>query len=480
MNNKNNNPFDLPKRVDNDGDLPSLNQDIKEESSFNNQVINETLEEDKPIIEIPQSYYDKLAQEKMEKEQKEEEERKLNEQFSAFHKEGNKIFSMTIFNALIFFCLLYLAVNYLNILMVFIPVIIIVVSIIEAIKNKEKTNYPVSVLLGGMLVAVVTFVISMINTDEMDLWTYYAIAGAVIAFLGLIIANIVTKFVVHGKEIKALETVGYVIFFACLVGIPFFFYQKYPEAFYRYVFLKQAEVKAETEEEFIIKTLKLRYNLTFTCDNSNVKTSMYNYTQTVKSRTCSDEAGNEFTVQSVVYDKSENKYIVLDTYMDTLYLESVKESLTTNVKAVISNPQSVLTYLYPQKECRFVGDCVEVDEYFELLEEESDLSNQYNSSTELNLEKYLSGDAISFVNDYKFKVVLNVFVKSETELGEKYCSDLVLKILDVLNDSGIKNTYGYRITINRYSSTDVVSYKEYEVISDASTDGTFADPQVVE
>ena len=97
------------------------------------------------------------------------------------------------------------------------------------------------------------------TTEEMELWTYYTIASAITGFLGLIVSSIITKLLTDIKNVKALQTILYLLFFVALIGGPILAYKKYPTEFYKYVFYKKSEVVANTYEEFVLKTLKIRY-----------------------------------------------------------------------------------------------------------------------------------------------------------------------------------------------------------------------------
>ena len=57
------------------------------------------------------------------------------------------------------------------------------------------------------------------------------------------------------KNIKALQTIGYLLFFAALLGGPYFAYQKWPTEFNQMIFYQKNEVIAETYEEYVLKTL---------------------------------------------------------------------------------------------------------------------------------------------------------------------------------------------------------------------------------
>ncbi len=453
MNENNNNPFnnDMPKPINSN-------------------------EEKKPIIEIPQAYYDKVAAEQHEKFLKEQEEKEQMQKRLANKGSLNKLISLVIVNALLIFGLLYSMINFNSLIIIGIPVYIVILAIIEVVRSKNNSDQPLANLIGGMLVAVVTFVISMVRESEMDLWTYYAIASAIISFLGFLISTIITKIFTDFKSIKALSAVGIILFFALIIGGPFYFYKKYPEEFFKIVFLKQTEVHAETEEEFILKTLKNRYSVEFTCNNEKVRHYINQYSQKITKRTCYDSSQREVNVFSTTYNESENQFIISDDYMDIIYLTEFKTKLSNTLKSN-TGANSVKLYLYPEKNCTFVGDCAECDEYFESYDEENDFSNQFNNSTQLNLSNYLNKNVLDFVNDYKFKYIINV-LGNYTETSD--FNAIINTVLTSLNSSGLKNNYGYDIKITDENTLQGYELIRYEVKGQKTDDGVFKDPVVVE
>ena len=146
-----------------------------------------------------------------------------------------------------------------------------------------------------MLSAIVSFVISM-TTEDMDLWTYYTIASAITGFVGMIASSIITKLLTDIKTVKALQTILYLLFFIALIGGPIFAYKKYPTEFYKIVFYKKSEVVANTYEEFVLKTLNSRYNITFTCDFANKEHYKTERNELLVKMICSDENNNKINV----------------------------------------------------------------------------------------------------------------------------------------------------------------------------------------
>ena len=77
--------------------------------------------------------------------------------------------------------------------------------------------------------------------------------------------NIITNILTNIKNIKALQTIAYLLFFALLIGGPYLAYKKWPTEFNQYIFYQQNEVVAQTYEEYVTKTLKARYGVDFNC-----------------------------------------------------------------------------------------------------------------------------------------------------------------------------------------------------------------------
>lgn len=476
---------DLPKRNE-DNQLPkqadnSINQNaqIQNQQPINNQINTAPQTSQNNIIEIPQAYYDKLAKEEEERQKKAVLEAEKKQEAMEAKKSFNNFSLLIAINAIVIFVCLYLMININQLAIFVIPIYIIVLTIFFALKHKKNSSYPASVIVGSIIIAVVTFIISMLKEEEMDLWTYYSVASVIIGFIGLITSNILTKIISSPKEIKALEYSGYFIYFACLIGIPIFLEIKYPTEFHQYVFMNQIEVKAETEEEFIIKTLKIRYNDTFTCDNSNIKYQVDEHNRAQNVRTCKSSSGKEFNVISKDYNELNNQYIIIENYIDTLFLTSTKEQI---VKALATNTMTdtVELYMYPETNCTFYGDCADCDEYYQRYSIETSVDNQFKESTALNFSKSMNLDSKTFINNNKFKYVINI-KSSFDEFNTDY-NLLVSKVLDYLNNNGYKNTFGYIISIysNTSSSLGDTSKLVFKVKGNSNEEQTFKDPEVVD
>ena len=453
-------------------DLPKINNDNNPELPKTNNIE----QKEQPIIEIPQSYYDKIA--------KEEEEKRAMEQ-AAFEKANekqvnakaaNRFLGFVFLNILLIFGLLYLTINKSIYMFFIIPAYIVLLAIFNAIKLKKESDFPTSVMLGGIIVAVITFILSMVRENEIDMWTYYSIASATIGILGYIVANILTKFITDFKNIKALQTIGYLLFFAVIIGGPIVVYKMYPEEIHKIIFQEQTEVVAETESEFLLKTLKNRYNVQFTCDEKSIKHQINQFNQKITTRTCKDPNGKEIDAQSIVFNESDNKYIIIENYLDVLYLNSIREKLAKDILNA-TGTLDVFLYLYPENNCTFYGDCSS-DDYFENAKEESDINNQYKASTYLNFEKEILLSEAEFVNSLKFKIVLEIRGRYN-DYNIDYNS-IINTILTRLNASGIKNTLGYDITLTNYSDTLQLENIVYKVTGTTNPEQVFNNPKVVE
>lgn len=497
--NNNNNPFSLPKlndekdqKVETLEEQPNnqpkfLNQTMNNPQVSNNQApannmmpqnMNNGAEENKPIIEIPQEYYDKLAEEEAEKAQKAAEEEKLKQQKQEFNNASGEIFTLALFNAVVFGASLFIMIKKFEIAIFVIPVVIVVATIMHAMKKGKESNYPTSVLMGGMIIAVITFVLSVIRENQSDFWFHLAVCGAIIAFVGLMVSSVITKLIARREEVPALESVGYIIFFIALIGVPFYFYKKSPEEFHRLVFQNITEVKAETEEEFVVKTLKNRYNIDFTCE-TNIKNHIDYGNKLTRSRTCTDANKNQINVTSYDYNTLKNQYIVIDDYMQVLYLKNFSTKLASGISTQDASITEVSVYFLPEKGCTFIGDCAESEEYRSNLKEEEDLNNQYKISSTLDLSKYMfNTDAISFINDYKFKVIIRITGNFANIGSSEQYINLVDKILAYLNTQGLENSYGFDILIQRNLGSELVK-EELMVTGVTNTERTFKDYKVI-
>lgn len=474
----NNNQLNNKDDDSNNIELPKTNPDFtpksNEESNQNTITDNQT---SKPIIEIPQEYYDKLAVEQQEKQQAEIQKEAARQESVELSNSLNKLLFFAVLNAIIIFVSLYLTVNKTIYAFLAIPILVIIFSIFSSLKNKKDSQYPSSVMVGGIIVAIITFIISITKEQEMDLWNYYAMAGAAIGFIGLIISSIINKIIVAPKEITGIQGLGYLIFFAALIGGPIYLSLNYREEFYRLVLHTQVEVVAETESDFIIKTLKARYNTDFTCNEKSVKNEFDDSTKRKQTRrTCQDKNNNQITVLSIAYNEGSKQYIVRDNYLDTLFLNShktlISESITSTTGASATD-----VYLYPKENCLFYGDCKDCDSYWEEYSQIYNVDNQYKSSSKHNFSNFLNEDAKTFINSNEFTYIIEI--KGSFNSYSTDYSSIINNTLSKLNQLGYKNNYGYVISLyneesnlNGFETSSLI----YKVKGEATSDKTFKDP----
>ncbi len=315
------------------------NQNGFELANMNNETNNQPVNNINPIgtssgpkIEIPDKYYEVLAKEVAEQNAIEQQAIAKQNEKVATNNAFSKILFFAVLSGVIIFLFLFLTVEKIKIAIIGIPLYIVVGTIIFALKDKKDSVFPQSLIVGGMGVAVITFLLS---TDEtkIDYWTYFALASGISAFVGLIVGNMITKVLTEAKEMKGLQTIGYILVFAALIGGPVFFYYKFPEEFQKIVFLeKNPEIKAETEEEFTMKTLQNRYDIKFTCNSKTKKLYDEAEQRLIIRRVCNDGFGHEINVDSTMYNQLENQYIVVDNYLDVLFFNNVKKDLTALLK----------------------------------------------------------------------------------------------------------------------------------------------------
>lgn len=479
-NNNNNNNFNNGSQPNNNHifDLPLANSSTQNIEPTTPEPINQSVSENKPIIELPQSYYDQLAKEELEARQKEEQNMTIQKEFQENNSQNGQIMAFGIITAIITYFSLYGVLNIHELTIFVIPAYIVLGTILTTLKKKKDNQFPSSIMVGGMIVAVITFILSMLQEEQMDMWTYYAIAGAITAFLGMIISNIIIKIMTDRQNIKALQTVGYLLFFTALFAIPAYLYTNYRDEFYKFVFQKQTVVQAETEEEFVMKTLKTRYNIEFTCDKSKEKHQINQDNRKLVERTCQDPYGNQIVVVSTAYNEGSTQYVVTDNYIDVIFLKQIKETIIADITSM-TNAKEVTVSLYPEENCTFVGDCANCEEYLERKEKENDINNQFKVSTELNLKKEIGSNSKDFINSKKYKFIIEV--TSQFDENTINAPSLVDNILNRLNQIGYKNTYGYIITLNDDISSDGFELQSvlYQVKGNTNDTQTFKDPEVV-
>lgn len=476
----------------NDNNTNNFNNNNTDNNFINpNQTQQPNPDGSKPFIEIPQKYYDNLAKEEQAKKDQELLLQQQKEENAIASSESSKMLALVIINAILIFVLLYITIYKYHYALVLIPIAIVILSIITALKDKEKSSYPASVMVGGILVAAITFVISMVKEEEIDLWTYYAIISAGVGFIGLMVSSIITKIISDYKNIKALQGIGYILFFVVLIGAPLYFSNKYHEEFYKFLFKEQVEVKAETEEEFVLKTLKQRYGKEFICGTyasksdelakilkeGTYESKIDQDRRRITERVCQDSEKRDFTVISKAYNEGGKQYIIKDDYLETLFTDNIKSTLSSEILS-LTQTKEVDISIYPVENCYFYGDCANCDEYYERFEEENDANHQYSVSTKLNFEKEILSDELSFINNNKFKYIISITGQFGSQ--SDYTS-IINNIFNLLNNKGYKNNYGYIISIYNDTTNAGFETKElvYKVKGDTNSDKTFKDPEVL-
>lgn len=386
-----------------------------------------------------------------------------------------------VINAIAIFGIIYGYLNINNLIIFALPAFIVVLTIIFAIKQKNKSAYPQGVLVGGILAAIVSFGLSVINLEQSDLYMYYTIVSVATGVLGIILSSIITTLLTDIKNVKALKTIGYLIIIGAYVGVPFYLYKTYPEELFKYVFFEQIEVVAETEDEFILKTLRNRYGEDFTCDVTKIKHAIDQKKQRMTIRPCTSANGTEITVQSFEYEPSLVQYTIIEDYLDKRYFDQLKDELETKVIQT-TMASSVQISLYSSENCNLVGDCVDCEEYLQNKNELNNRKNQYEASTKLNFQKDLTINAVDFANNGKYKYVITINGNYAGYQSAAF-DDIINKTLTTLNGYGVKNTYGYEITIKSGQSlggNETYNTEVYKVKGKASDDNTFKNPIIVE
>ncbi|MBE6145425.1 MAG: MFS transporter [Firmicutes bacterium] len=366
-----------------------------------------------------------------------------------------KVIPMIIINAIVIFALFYFTVNKNTLISAGVPIYIILGSIIFAILDKKKSEFPTSVVIGGMVSAVVCFVVSMLYEEQMDLWTYYTAACALTGIIGLMISNIVTSLLTNIKNIKALQTIGYLIVFALIFGVPYLAYKKWPTEFNQYIFYQQNEVVAETYEEYVTKTLKARYNVEFNCDFQNKSYHKTEKNEIMTTLTCKTSViDTPINIRTIPYNESKVQYTIIDDFLEQVYLKEIKTLISNKVKQS-TGATSVITYLYPKDKCIFAGDCADCEDYYDNYSKINDPKNRYEISSSINLSKYMglsTEDFITkFINENEYKVILNI--KGAYDKDYTDFKTLQQKTLTGLNELKLKNTYGYEINFFDTSKT---------------------------
>lgn len=430
-------------------------------------------------IEIPQKYYDKLAQEKAEKEAVEQQEQQEAEAIKTQSEGTGALVGMIFINCILILAIIYSYLNFNNKIFIALPGVVVVLSLINAITKKEKSDYSSSILVGGIFAAIITFLGSIFYTDLSDLLMYYALVSGITGIVGWIISSLITSTITKFKEMKALQTIGTFLLFAIIFGAPVYAYINYQETIHRYLFFEQIEVKAQTPEEYIMKTLKNRYDENFTCE-SKVRNLINQNKERMTVRDCTSASGIITSVQSIDYEPSKLQYIIIDNYMDKKYFDELKTTVQEELKNT-SAANSVQLHLYTNTNCNFVGDCVETEDYLKNKNEYNDRENKYKTSTSLTFHNKLPATAKEFLNTNKFRYVITIN-GNYNGLTDQSLSEIAEKVLSSLTNQGYKNTYGYDIYIkgaNALDSTTTYNKLLYAVKGETNDTQTFDNPEVV-
>ncbi len=422
-----------------ENNLPKMNP----EEQPNNQPV-QPQQPNNPIIEIPQEYYDKLNQEQREREEQERQDAIIQANQAETNKKFSQIVLQGIINCFIFFICFQLAYTKIDYAILAGPIIVAVITIFTAVKFQKENTYHTSVMIGGMLTAVVAYVIGLVRKDSADYWMHFALSCAIVAFVSFISCSIINAAIVNRKDIKALGIIGIVLYFAALIGVPYYFYNRNREENYKLIFGKTTEVKAETEIDFITKTLKNRYGLDFDCQTKGIKVDAYKGRR-ISQRTCTplSDKDTKLTVQSIAYNEGSNQFIVIDNYLDITKFNDFRVKYATGILSKVG-ASKVDFFIYPKENCTFIGDCAQSQEYFANYANEIDVDNQYKASSLIDYSKYLKMEAKDIVNNNNFQYVINVI---GAFIDESQYAEIVNSTLDYLNNEGLKNNYGFEITI---------------------------------
>ena len=428
--------------------------------------------ENKPIIEIPQEYYDKLEKEKQAREAEAAKQEVQAAEDQAVTEKTNRIVLGAFLSSIVFIILLYLMINKNHLIIIGLPLYVILFAAIKASSEKTESTAPMSVLIGGIIAAGLSFLGSIIIKSQKEFFDYAVIASVVVGLLGTVIASITTNLIAKKEETKALGTIGYLLVFVVLFGGSFFAYKKFPEQVLKYIFNQKNTIVAVSEEEFVFKTLKNRYGIEFTCDEE-----FHNFidenNNRVRKTNCHDSSNVEFEVTSYEYSVKDVEYIVEDTYIEAKFLSEVKKDMAEELK-LLTNANNVSVMIYPKEYCAFVGNCVaETSQYLNNIEEETKTVNRYNFSKNLDMKKYMNLSPQEFVNEYGMGYAITLYGNYSALIASNY-QDTTTSILNNLNTSGYKNKNGFMITLKQDDELKQIAYR---ATGTASSDELFKNPK---
>ena len=256
-----------------DFELPNLKKN--EEETIEQPVPNNENQVLEEKIEIPQEYYDKLNKEKEERLQALA---KKEEEHQATTQAGGTIF-LIFLSFIVCGFLLYGMNNIDKLLIIGLPVYTILGSIVSGKTHKEDSKFGTSILISGMIGALICFILAMRDRNNSDTTIYYAYAFFAVAFVGYVLSIVIIK-LLFNKDVKALGKIFFVLVIAAILGVPYYFYSNNKADFIETVFLGKngKEIVAESEKDYIERILKNRYGYGFTCEDKKK-----NYWSSVKS-----------------------------------------------------------------------------------------------------------------------------------------------------------------------------------------------------
>ena len=445
-----------------DFELPNLKK--KEEETIEQPVPNNENQVLEEKIEIPQEYYDKLNKEKEERLQALA---KKEEEHQATTQAGGTIF-LIFLSFIVCGFLLYGMNNIDKLLIIGLPVYTILGSIVSGKTHKEDSKFGTSILISGMIGALICFILAMRDRNNSDITIYYAYAFFAVAFVGYVLSIVIIK-LLFNKDVKALGKIFFVLVIAAILGVPYYFYSNNKADFIETVFLGKngKEIVAESEKDYIERILKNRYGYGFTCEDKK-KNYIDDLThRRLSIRRCNSDASINLEVMSLFYDEDKKLYIVRDSYLDDSYINPFREELQTELNNALGST-SVKVGFYPDNKCYFIGDCDNNSNY----EKEIELDNLYNYSSALKLQEYVGIDTVEFFNKYSFNY--EIIVRGNYSDAENF-EDKTNIIIDYLEQKGIKNKKGFTIAFRDIAIKSDV----YKVSGKADSNGSFRNYQIV-
>lgn len=420
----------------------------------------------------------------------------VNQETSSNEAKGNSVL-LVIFNGLMIFASFYGASKFNSFILLFLPIYLIIFGIVDSLKDKKESVFPTTVFFGGMICAILLFCLSM-TSDDIGFYNHYSIVCGAAGFIGFLLTNIIKRIISNRSEIKALETILIIAFFAILIGGPYYVYLKRPSLINKYILYKDNVIEAKTEREFVIQTLNNRYDSKFSCDvdlkeqsNSlsekfnelNKKTGIGGQITEVQygkdknnrifnKRVCADKDDNLFVVTSTEYNKGDVEFIVEDKYIDLIKFDVIRQELISEISKIIQdNELSINIYFYPEENCLLLGNCPNIDLYMDEYSRTITYDNRYENSVKADYSKLFKMEPKEIVNSEKILYYFDIQGQfgSANILNPEYIN----KILNLLNERGYKNNYGYEIDLRSNYDNKVV----YSVTGTTNDSKEFKDPK---